>query len=166
MRRRYYEDDYYSNPFAFILSGFLVLLLEKAIFSFLDYIRNRRIEKAKREQIINNYNNEIKAKLINGDAVNEEKALKSFNTNCNFLKTLLIEIDIIEGRDYNESDLKNIKFYDGLIETLNKKLKTPLKVEEKQKYIGTLNAVKNTKEKYAAVKSVDDKYTKILNKLK
>ena len=163
MRRRY--DDYYSNPLAFILSGFLVLLLEKGIMNFISFIRNRRIEKAKREQIINNYNNQIKAKLINGDAVNEEKALKSFNTNCNFLKTLLIEIDIIEGRDYNESDLKSLSFYDNLIIELNKKLNTELKPDQKQKYKRALNAVKNTKEKYIAVKSNDEKYINIINKL-
>ena len=143
MRRRY--DDYYSNPLAFILSGFSVLLLEKALFSLIDYIRNRRVEKAKREQIINNYNNQIKAKLINGDAVNEEKALKSFNTNCNFLKTLLNEIGIIEGRDYNESDLKSLSFYDNLIIELNKKLNTPLKPEEKQRYKSTLKQVQKVK---------------------
>ena len=93
MRRRYYEDDYYSNPFAFILSGFLVLLLEKAIFSFLDYIRNRRIEKAKREQIINNYNNEIKAKLIKGEATNEEAKREQFNMHCNFLNNFRNQIE-------------------------------------------------------------------------
>ena len=163
MRRRY--NDYYSNPLAFIISGFLVLLLENGLFSLIDYIRNRRVEKAKREQINNNYNNQIKAKLINGDAVNEEKALKSFNTNCNFLKTLLNEIGIIEGRDYNESDLKSLSFYDNLIIELNKKLNTELKPDQKQRYKSTLNAVKNTKEKCIAVKTVDEKYINIINKL-
>ena len=166
MRRRYYEDDYYSNPLAFIMSGFLVLLLEKGLFSFLDYIRNRRIEKAKQEQINSNYKNQTKAKLIKGEADNEEAKRKQFNMHCNFLKESLNEIGMIEEKHYKESDLKDIKFYDNLIETLNKKLKTPLKVEEKQKYIRTLNAVKNTKEKYIVVKNIDDKYINIINKLK
>ena len=152
----------YDNPIAFILSAIMVLLLEKGLFSLIDNIKRSRA------QINNNRNAKINEQFIKDKQIENDKqtALSQFNIHCNFLKESLSEIGIIEGEDYNELNLKDVKFYDNLIETLNKKLKTPLKVEEKQKYIRTLNAVKNTKEKYIVVKNIDDKYINIINKLK
>ena len=82
-------------------------------------------------------------------AEERQRALKQFDLSLHYLKKSLRKINIIEDVDYSEADFTNLKFYDVLIDGLEKKLnRTDLSDDDRDKYKDCLNAVVVAKRNY------------------
>ena len=100
--------------------------------------------------ILNYTEKHLEKKVAEETKVEERQhLLKQFDLSLHYLKQSLRKINIIEGEDYSEANFKDIKFYDVLIDGLEKKLnRTDLSDNDRDKYKDCLNAVKVAKRTY------------------
>ena len=93
--------------------------------------------------ILNYTRDKLEAKANEETKVEERQhLLQQLDMSWGYLKKSLRKINIIEGEDYSEANFKDIKFYDVLIDGLEKKLnRTDLSDDERDKYKDALNAV-------------------------